>query len=44
VNEENNEANKIKNILTNEWGKVPDTARYYKVKTNYFKKIFDVLI
>jgi hypothetical protein len=32
VNEENNEANNIKNRLTNEWGKVPDTARYYKVR------------
>jgi hypothetical protein len=32
VNEENNEANNIKNRLTNEWGKVPDVARYYKVK------------
>jgi len=32
VNEENNEANNIKNILTNQWGKVPDTARYYKGK------------
>jgi len=31
VNEENNEANNIKNRLTNEWGKVPDVARYYKV-------------
>ncbi|CAF1657456.1 unnamed protein product, partial [Didymodactylos carnosus] len=32
VNEENNEANKVRNALTNEWGKVPDTARYYKGK------------
>ncbi|CAF3687043.1 unnamed protein product, partial [Rotaria sordida] len=32
INEENNEANKIKNRLTNEWGKVPDIARYYKSK------------
>ncbi|CAF3632713.1 unnamed protein product [Rotaria sordida] len=32
INEENNEANKIRNRLTNEWGKVPDTARYYKSK------------
>jgi len=31
VNEENNEANNVKNRLTGEWGKVPDTARYYKV-------------
>jgi aconitate hydratase len=32
VNEENGEANNIKNRLTNQWGKVPDTARYYKVR------------
>jgi hypothetical protein len=32
VNEENNEANNIKNRLSNDWGKVPDVARYYKVK------------
>ncbi|CAF5158215.1 unnamed protein product, partial [Rotaria sp. Silwood1] len=32
INEENNKANKIKNCVTNEWGKVPDTARYYKSK------------
>ncbi|CAF5035800.1 unnamed protein product, partial [Rotaria magnacalcarata] len=32
VNEENNEANNIKNRLTNQWGKVPDVARYYKSK------------
>jgi aconitate hydratase len=32
VNEENGEANNIKNRLTNEWGKVPDIARYYKVR------------
>lgn len=41
VNEENNEANNIKNHLTNEWGKVPDVARYYKVIRilNYKEKI-----
>ena len=32
MNEENNEANNVKNRLTNQWGKVPDTARYYKVR------------
>jgi aconitate hydratase len=37
INEENNEANNVKNRLTNEWGKVPDTARYYKV--NKIKQI-----
>ncbi|KAG8197674.1 hypothetical protein JTE90_001599 [Oedothorax gibbosus] len=30
INIENDEANKIKNQLTGEWGTVPDTARYYK--------------
>jgi len=42
VNEENNEANNIKNRLTNEWGKVPDTARYYKVKTKSNFRILKV--
>lgn len=32
VNAENNDANNVRNHLTNEWGKVPDTARYYKSK------------
>jgi len=32
INEENNEPNNIKNQLNNEWGKVPDVARYYKAK------------
>lgn len=32
INIENNEANKIKNVLNNEWGSVPDTARFYKSK------------
>ncbi|ODN05396.1 Aconitate hydratase, mitochondrial [Orchesella cincta] len=30
INIENNEANKIKNVLTGEWGAVPDVARNYK--------------
>lgn len=30
INSESNEANKIKNLLTGEWGTVPDTARHYK--------------
>ena len=30
INEENGEANNIKNQVTNEFGKVPDVARYYK--------------
>lgn len=32
INIENNEANKIKNVLTGEWGGVPDVARIYKSK------------
>lgn len=32
VNAENGEINKVKNQLTNEFGSVPDTARYYKSK------------
>lgn len=32
VNSENGEVNKIRNQLTNEWGAVPDVARYYKKK------------
>lgn len=32
INVENNEANKIQNKLTAEWGSVPDTARHYKKK------------
>ncbi|XP_028395483.1 aconitate hydratase, mitochondrial-like [Dendronephthya gigantea] len=30
VNEENNEANNVKNQLTGDYGAVPDTARHYK--------------
>lgn len=30
INSENGEANKIKNLLTGEWGAVPDVARHYK--------------
>jgi len=32
INEENGEANNIRNQLNGEWGKVPDVARYYKAK------------
>lgn len=32
INEENGEANKIRNQLTKEFGKVPDVARDYKSK------------
>lgn len=31
INAENNQPNNVLNRLTNQWGKVPDTARYYKV-------------
>ncbi|NP_001171859.1 aconitate hydratase, mitochondrial [Saccoglossus kowalevskii] len=30
VNAENGEVNKVKNLVTGEYGSVPDTARYYK--------------
>nr|XP_033785280.1 aconitate hydratase, mitochondrial isoform X2 [Geotrypetes seraphini] len=30
INIENNKANSVKNVLTQEYGAVPDTARYYK--------------
>lgn len=32
VNAENGEVNKLKNLFTNEYGSVPDIARYYKSK------------
>jgi len=32
INDENGEANNLKNQLTGEYGKVPDVARYYKAK------------
>jgi aconitate hydratase len=32
TNYENNEMNKIKNLVTGEWGGVPDVARVYKSK------------
>lgn len=31
INIENGEANTVKNVLTGEYGGVPDVARYYKV-------------
>lgn len=31
INSENDEANKVRNVLTGEFGPVPATARYYKV-------------
>ena len=33
VNIENDSANKVKNVLTGEYGAVPDVARHYKVPT-----------
>ncbi len=33
VNSENEAINKIKNLLTGEYGGVPDVARHYKVRT-----------
>ncbi|CAF2454542.1 unnamed protein product [Rotaria sp. Silwood2] len=41
INEENNESNNIKNRLTNQWGKVPDVARYYKSKNTPWIAIGD---
>ena len=32
VNAENGEMNKVRNQLNGQWGPVPDTARFYKVK------------
>jgi aconitate hydratase len=32
INEENDQANNVKNQLNGEYGKVPDVARYYKAK------------
>lgn len=32
INTENDKANHVKNLLTGEYGAVPDTARDYKVK------------
>jgi aconitate hydratase len=32
INSENDQANKVKNQLTGDWGTVPDTARHYKAK------------
>lgn len=33
VNSENDAVNKVKNLLTGEYGGVPDVARDYKVRT-----------
>lgn len=36
VNTENDAVNKIRNLLTGEFGGVPDVARYYKVRASFF--------
>lgn len=43
VNEENNEANNIKNFLNDSRGKVPDVARYYKVRNEHSLATFKIL-
>jgi len=42
INEENNEANKIKNQLTGAYGKVPDVARDYKAKNVGWVAVGDI--
>ena len=37
INIENGEANTVKNVLTGEYGGVPDVARHYKV---FFKLLY----
>lgn len=37
TNSENGEINKVKNLLTEEYGAVPATGRYYKVKHYHLK-------
>ncbi|XP_030066209.1 aconitate hydratase, mitochondrial isoform X1 [Microcaecilia unicolor] len=41
INIENNKANSVKNVLTQEFGAVPDTARYYKKHNNKWVVIGD---
>lgn len=36
VNTENDAVNKIRNLLTGEFGGVPDVARHYKVNATFF--------
>ncbi|EPY88536.1 aconitate hydratase, mitochondrial-like isoform 2 [Camelus ferus] len=38
INVENGKANSVRNAVTQEFGPVPDTARYYKVETNLKKQ------
>lgn len=42
INEENGEANNVKNLVTGEYGSVPDTARYYKANGINWVTIGDV--
>ena len=42
INEENGQANNVKNQLTGEYGKVPDVARYYKAKNVGWVAVGDV--
>jgi len=41
INIENGEANNVKNLVTNEYGSVPDTARYYKANGIYWVAVGD---
>lgn len=41
TNSENNEMNKIKNLVTGEWGGVPDVARVYKSKGIHWVAVGD---
>jgi len=41
INIENNEANNIRNVMTNEWGSVPDVARHYKSKNQGWVAVGD---
>jgi len=41
INIENEEANNVRNAVTNEFGSVPDTARYYKANGIYWVAIGD---
>lgn len=44
VNAENMEMNKVKNQVTGEYGPVPDTARYYKVRKGWIPYIVVVTV
>ena len=42
INEENGEANNVRNQISNVWGKVPDTARDYKKRNIGWVAVGDV--